>query len=464
VPKIAKKFLIVGGAFVSLLAIALLVVNLYLQSEGVQSRIQVAAISALGAPIKTGGSIYTPWGGFVINAISVPNPTQTDENLLEADSLRIQFALMPLLQGRLLIKQVVLANPTLRATQDENHNWIVLIPPPPLQNIPITIPNGEKAGAGKSFQVTIESIRIQGAKATFVDTKGRVVMRLEKSDFVAKIHDDKTSSGVFDIGNLEIAEVLKPRRIGGPFTWDGKTLDMPEIQGGLGGGNIHGHFQLRTEAEPSFTLGMTISEAKLAYLTRDAGGKADGTSGQLNGQIDLTGSPRDTNALQGTASLSLDEAKLTPVDFLVQFGQMFGVDELQKLQLSEATSQFTIQDGRVNVDKVFLQSENLILTGTGTAEFSGDLDIDAALLVNKKLQRSLRAVMGKNFVKTEDPEFKKLEFSVTNTLANPKTDLLDKLVGARVGQDIGGLLQNFFRPPAPKKDKPKEEPKEEPKN
>ncbi len=458
-PKIAKKFLIVGGGFAGLLAIALLVVNLYLQSEGVQSRIQVAATSALGAPIKTGSSIYTPWGGFVINSISVPNPTKADENLLEADSLRIQFALLPLLKGKMLIRQVVLANPFLRATQDENHNWIVLVPPPPQQNIPITVPDGARGVGGKSFQVTVESIRIQGAKAIFVDTKGRVVMRVEKSDFSAKIHDDKTSSGVFDIGNLEIAEVLKPRRIGGPFTWDGKTLDMPEIQGGLGGGKIRGHFQLLTGEEQSFALGMNISGAKLEYLTNDAGGNAKGTSGELNGQIDLTGDPRDTNALQGTATLSLDKAKFTPVDFLVQFGQMFGVDELQRLQLNEATSQFTIHDGRVNVEKVFLQSENLILTGTGTAEFSGDLDIDAALLVNKKLQRSLRAVMGKNFVKTEDPEFKKLEFSVTNTLADPKTDLLDKLVGARVGQDIGGLLQNFFRPPSPKKDKPKEESK-----
>lgn len=457
-PKIAKKFLIGGGVFVGLLAIALLVVNLYLQSEGVQSRIQTAATSALGGSIKTGGSLYTPWGGFVINKISVPSPSNTEENLLEADSLRIRFALLPLLQGRMLIKQVVLANPTLRATQDENGNWIVLLPPPPQQNIPVTIPDRDK-GTSKSFQVTVESIRIQGAKAIFVDTKGRVVMRAEKSDFEAKIHDDKTSSGVFDIGNLEIAEVLRPRRIGGPFTWDGKTLDMPEIQGGLGGGKIRGNFQLHTGAEQSFTLGMNISEAKLEYLTKDAGGKAEGTSGELNGQINLTGDPRDTNALQGTATLSLDKAKFTPVDFLVQFGQMFGVDELQKLQLSEATSQFTIHDGRVDVEKIFLQSENLILTGTGTAEFSGDLDIDAALLVNKKLQRSLRAVMGKNFVKTEDPEFKKLEFSVTNTLAEPKTDLLDKLVGARVGQDIGGLLQNFLRPSAPKKDKPKEEPK-----
>lgn len=457
-PKIAKKFLIVGGGIAGLFAIALLVVNLYLQSEGVQSRIQEAATSALGAPIKTGGSIYTPWGGFVINKISVPNPTKTDENLLEADSLRIQFALLPLLQGRMLIKQVVLANPTLHATQDENHNWIALVPPPPQQNIPVTIPDRDK-GPGKSFQVTIESIRIQGAKAIFVDTKGQVVMRLEKSDMVAKIHDDKSSSGVFDIGNLEIAEVLRPRRIGGPFTWDGKTLDMPEIAGSLAGGTIAGNFQVHTGAEPSFTLAMNIVEAKLQQLKKDAGGKPEGTSGDLNGQINLTGDPRDTNALQGTATLSLNEAKFTPVDFLVQFGQMFGVDELQRLQLSEATSQFTISDGRVNVEKIFLQSENLILTGTGTAEFSGDLDIDAALLVNKKLQRSLRAVMGKNFVKTEDPEFKKLEFEVTNTLANPETNLLDKLVGVKVGQDIGGLLQNLFRQPSPKKDKPKEEPK-----
>jgi hypothetical protein len=37
-------------------------------------------------------------------------------------------------------------------------------------------------------------------------------------------------------------------------------------------------------------------------------------------------------------------------------------------------------------------------------------------------------------------------FRISGTLARPKTDLLDKLVGIRIGQDLGGLINSFLRP------------------
>jgi hypothetical protein len=39
-----------------------------------------------------------------------------------------------------------------------------------------------------------------------------------------------------------------------------------------------------------------------------------------------------------------------------------------------------------------------------------------------------------------------MPFRISGTLARPKTDLLDKLVGARIGQDLGGLINSFLRP------------------
>ncbi len=451
-PKFAKKFLIIAGAIALVFGIALLIVNLYLQSEGVQSRIREVATASLGAPVNVGGSLYTPWGGFVIRSISVPNPNKPKENLLEADSLRIRFSLFSLLGGQFLIKQVVLANPIMISRQDAEGNWMILVPPPPKQEIPVTIPD-KKAPSGKSFKVTLENIRIQGARAVFIDARGKTIMRFEKADFEAKIQDHKTCAGVFDIGNMDIVDALKPRRIGGPFTWDGRVLDMPEITGSLAGGKLLGKYHLETGEAPVFQMAMSASEVKLKKLAEDSGGRTSGTAGHLNGQVNISGDPRHTDSFAGTASMDLIEAKLTPVDFLVQFGQMFGIEELQVLKLREATSKFTIAGGEVRVDSMVMKSENLMLTGEGVVAFDGDLDIDAALHVNRKLQRNLKAVMGKNFVQTDDPDFKKLEFQVMNTLANPRTDLLDKLVGAKVGQDLGGLLQNLFRAPAPKKEK-----------
>ena len=46
-------------------------------------------------------------------------------------------------------------------------------------------------------------------------------------------------------------------------------------------------------------------------------------------------------------------------------------------------------------------------------------------------------------------EYRKIPFSVTGRIDNPKTDLLDKLIGANVGQDVGGMLVNILRSSVP---------------
>jgi hypothetical protein len=172
----------------------------------------------------------------------------------------------------------------------------------------------------------------------------------------------------------------------------------------------------------------------------------------VNASIQLAGDPGRTESIAGEAVVDMVGARFTPVDFIVQLGQLLGVEELQVLNLNEATSRFLIREGRVDVETIHLQSENLILAGTGTALFDGSIDIDGRLMVNRKLQRQLRALLGKNFKDADDPEYKQVAFEVTNTLADPRTDLLDKLIGVRVGDDVGGVLRNLFRVPAGKGD------------
>jgi hypothetical protein len=87
------------------------------------------------------------------------------------------------------------------------------------------------------------------------------------------------------------------------------------------------------------------------------------------------------------------------------------------------------------------------------------LNIDAQLLFNSKLQNQLRGVLGKNLVDSEDPNYRQIPFTVTGRIDNPKTDLLDKLIGAKVGQDVGGMLMNILRSSAPQKTEEKKEEK-----
>jgi hypothetical protein len=455
VSKSVKTLGIAAGGIVGLLAVALLVANLYLQSEGVQARIRQAAQEALGAPIKLGGTYFTPWGGFVIRAISVPNPENPETSLLDADSLRINFSLLSLLRGRMVVNRITLNNPTLTARQTPERKWVLLVPPPPKREIPVTVPpsaDAPKPPGPRTVKVEVQNIRIRGAEANFLDAKGRTVLHLERGSLDARLEGGRASGGSFEIGRIEASQVLRPKNIKGTFLWDGQRLIIPDtLTGTLAGGTLRGTYEL--EAGRRFQLELALDGANLKKLTQDAGGDARRARGKVNARLSLGGEPGNKESIEGTATVDMIAARFVPVDFLVQLGELLGVAELQVLDLQEATSRFTIAGGAVLVDDIRLKSENLMLTGSGTAEFDGDLALDGKLLVNKKLQKQLRALMGKNFVASDDPEYKMLEFKVTNTLSNPKTDLLDKLIGIRVGDDMGGLIRNLFKAPSPPKEK-----------
>jgi hypothetical protein len=171
----------------------------------------------------------------------------------------------------------------------------------------------------------------------------------------------------------------------------------------------------------------------------------------------MNGDPRDSASLTGVGRFELVSAQLKPVEFLVKLGELLQIDELQLLKLSDARIDATIQNERVHIDDMTLKSDNLILQGTGPVRFNGKINLDASLMVNRKLQQQLKGVLSKNFVDSEDPEYREVPFTVTGRVDNPKTDLIDKLVGAKVGQDVGGMLMNILRSSAsPKPDNKKE--------
>jgi hypothetical protein len=146
------------------------------------------------------------------------------------------------------------------------------------------------------------------------------------------------------------------------------------------------------------------------------------------------------------------------VEFLVKLGQLLQIDELQLLKLSDARIDATVHNERVQVDNVILKSDNLILRGSGPVRFNGKMNLDASLLVNRKIQQQLKSVLSKNFIDSEDPDYRELPFTVTGRIDNPKTDLVDKLIGAKVGQDVGGMLMNILRSNASQKPEEKKEP------
>jgi hypothetical protein len=113
----------------------------------------------------------------------------------------------------------------------------------------------------------------------------------------------------------------------------------------------------------------------------------------------------------------------------------------------------------VVVDKIAIASNNFIMDATGESSFEGALNLAARFHVNEKIRRETRGLIGANFEPSETEGYTNMPFRISGTLARPKTDLLDKLVGTRIGQDLGGLINSFLRPSqGQKKKKPTQPP------
>ncbi len=102
--KVRRIALYLAGGLLALLAVALLAVNLYVQSQATQARIQQELSERLGTTLRIERISVTPWWGLKLTGITMPQSDGTVAgNFLEAETFRLRIALASLFSGHLVI-------------------------------------------------------------------------------------------------------------------------------------------------------------------------------------------------------------------------------------------------------------------------------------------------------------------------------------------------------------------------
>ncbi|MFY8215986.1 MAG: hypothetical protein ACOVMP_05225, partial [Chthoniobacterales bacterium] len=117
-----------AGVLAALAVVALIGINLYLQSADVQQRIRDATEDAIGAPVTVRSTIYTPWSGLTLSGLQVPPWIQPAPNMFEASKFSVRFELLPLLNRRFVIREVALEKPVFALRQREDGAWSTVAP------------------------------------------------------------------------------------------------------------------------------------------------------------------------------------------------------------------------------------------------------------------------------------------------------------------------------------------------
>ena len=479
------------GTLIALGAVLLLGVNLYVQSQGAQAKIQQELTRSLGVPLKIRSMSVTPWGGLELSGITIAQTASVGpKHFLEAKTFRLRVRFLSLFSRRLVIKEVSLINPTVVWPQDAEGKWrlpsaqaarshdisITQVPTPsqPPAEIEILQTNASSAGTAAAIPssppVTVKDqpqgreprpivapevrrVSVENGDFTFLDQAGRLVASFTGVDFRTNIRSSPALYGDANVAKISLRDRFFLDQLRSPLRYEPDVLELSKISARVAEGDVNGYFAMQPEAEDSpFATSVNFHDVLADQIVENAGGPKGIVNGKLDGNFQASGKTGNPDALIGKGEILLREGRVQQYRLLVLLGQILQIEELQELHLEQAEAKYHLSPGLVTIDELILRSPNIRLTASGTVAFDGTLQLNSQLAINDRIRGQLFRAIRDNFHRIDDPGYSAIEFQVGGTIERPSTNLMERLVG----RDITSMLNSFF---GGKKDRPKKKKK-----
>ena len=448
--RFSKAILIALGVLAGLVVVTMVCVNLYLQSPGVQARIQDELSRVLRMPLTITSTSFTPWSDLRINGITIPNG---DTDLLNAAFFSARYRVAPLLDRKLVIHQLMLDSPKIVWMQNAEGKW--------------TLPKREKAAKpaeataespkpameeaekrprkqNRELKVVVESGQIKHGTIELLDAARQPVATFTDValDFT-KLTAERIE-GTAQIGRVVWDKVFVLEDVRTPFSYTDKTLELAALDTRIGGGFLKGNITFKPEKERApFTGKLEFEHVDLARIGAEAGWTDTEIAGSLRGTLDLAGNTSEWQRAEGNAKLFLRNGRFRNLFYFELIGQALQIKELSDLRLGDSQADLRFADEKTFIESMTLDAENLQLSGGGLVRIDGKLQVAARLTARDRLFKQLPSFARDNFATAPDNS-RYIDFNITGNTAKPKTDLLNKVVGQKIEAQFDDLLSSLF--------------------
>ena len=471
----SRILLIALGAILGLALLILIGVNMYVQSQGTQARIQQELSQRLGTTLHVRRISVTPWAGLKLTGITIPQSQPgVSPDFLTAKTFRLRIRFSSLFAQRLVIKEISLINPEVVWAQNADGKWRVpTLPVPPEENAvtsapapaPVTEPASappieQKTAATEAAAATpipaqietkaapftpeVERVNLVRGSFRFLDEKLKSVATFEEVDFRSNFRSATDLRGNIAIAKTSLRDRFFLQQLQSPLRYDPVELDFSQITARAGGGEITGRFTMQPEAKDSpFTVSVKFHDVQADRIISEAGGPPGTMTGKLEGYLDAMGTTADPNALNGAGEILLHDGQVQQYSLLVALGQLLQIEELRQLHFDQAQVKYHINPGVVTIDELIFRSENIRLTAVGTVTFGGKLQLESQLAVSEKMRSQLFRAIRENFQPIDEPGYSAVSFQVSGTVGRPKTNLMDKLIGRDL-KDLSSVISGLM--------------------
>jgi hypothetical protein len=448
VKRIFQATLVGVVAVAVLVGLGLLSINLYVQSPGTQLRLREIVSENLGYPVSVFRISFTPWSGFHLQDVSIQDPS-VHYAILKAQDLWIKCNCLPLLRRKLIVRQVFLSGAEIRIpttaglprieSQDSKKESPFMAKPDSGSSRPEQIPAAE-SGIPGNLWVEIRKFKIRHVTIYFLGATGVPAATLREIEGSVQSHKGEYL-GKVRISSAAISDSIYVDDISSPVKCSNSALDLEDITAQMSGGEIHGSFHADlTNSELPYRVHLQVTGVNVNEIVSRAGGILDRAHGILQGSFQLAGCMKDPSLASGDGSLEIKRGYLDQYPVLKELGRWTQIDELQRLELEQALSKFSVVGEDIKVESLQLISKNCQVNLWGTVESAHRLDLNGRLTLSQFLSHKIPNELEENFARSKDGESRYLDFQVTGSVSKPQTDLFERIIGEK-----GKLLKKLFR-------------------
>jgi hypothetical protein len=452
VKRFVQATLVVVAAVAGLVGLGLLGINLYIQSPGTQVLLRDLMSENLGYPVSVFRITFMPWTGFHFEDVAIRNPS-ISYPIVQARDLWIQCYYMPLFRRKLIVRRISLGGaefriPTgepartaqapgdaaTRAEKSSGPQGAEAATHPEssesASNKPETPPKKSRVRTvAQNFWVEVQRFKVQQGSIYLMGANGVPIASMRNVEGSVQYHKG-AYAGKIRISSSTISDAINIDDIASPVRIFSGGIDLENISAQVSGGELHGNFHadLNTPELP-YELHLQISGVNLNEIVSRGGGILDQAHGILDGNIGIAGFMKAPSRASGGGFLEVKTGYLDQYPVLKELGRWTQIDELQRLDLQEALSRFSVVGQDIKVDSLNLISKNCQVHLWGTVQSGERLALNGRLTVSQFLSQKIPNELEENFVTAKDGRSRCLEFQVTGSLMRPQTDLFDRIIG-----------------------------------
>jgi hypothetical protein len=152
------------------------------------------------------------------------------------------------------------------------------------------------------------------------------------------------------------------------------------------GGSAQADLWVKLEPQPRFAVNLTISDADLARLAREALPGSQRVAGRIMATLELRGRGRSRNYLGGHGTLSLLEADLYELPQMVALLKLLSVRPPDPTAFTESHTAFRVVGEHVYFDDFRLCGDAISLLGKGEMDLNQRLNLTLHAMVGRQRQ------------------------------------------------------------------------------